>query len=394
MMSADGTQGTLPDVESEAAQLRPVCAEVDLAAVAANVRLLKEIIGPNCAVMAVVKANGYGLGAPEMAGAALKGGASRLAVAFVSEGVQLRQAGFEAPILVMSYVPPEEAELVVRNRLTPALHRSRTAQALEKAAAELGLGPGAVAVHVKVDTGLGRYGCTPEELLPLVRSIQAMPHLHLQGLMTHLADADNPDQTFARRQLGLFNKVRQQVEGEGIRFELVHAANSAAALALPEARFDMVRCGILLSGNAVSGQDSGFAWQPVFSLRSSLVRVHTAEPGSTVGYGRTWTASWPALIGLVPLGYADGYRRALSNRAEALVRGRRCPVVGRVSMDQITLDLSGVPDAMEGDEVVLVGSQGGETISAAEWAGWADTISYEMLCGLTERVPRIYRGGK
>ncbi|HEY0071884.1 MAG TPA: alanine racemase [Chloroflexia bacterium] len=370
---------------------RPLTAEIDLSAIAANVRAIKGHVGPRCRVLAVVKADGYGLGAQWVALAALEGGASWLGVACVDEGVQLRRAGYSGPILVMSYVPPEEAEAAVRNRLTLTLHREHTALALEDAAQRLGLGEGEVAVHVKVDTGLGRYGCLPHELLPLARRIKQLPHLRLEGLMTHFADADNPDLTFARRQLALFNDVKAQAAEQGIEFEIVHAANSAAALCLPESRFDMVRCGILLSGHVPAPYMAGMLeLKYPLTLRSKLARVYEAPAGATVGYGRTWTAHSDALIGLVPLGYADGYRRVLSNRAEVLVRGKRVPVVGRVSMDQIGLDLTGVPDAREGDEVVLVGTQGQASVTVDDLARWADTISYEILCGLSERVPRCY----
>ncbi len=209
--------------------------------------------------------------------------------------------------------------------------------------------------------------------------------------MTHFADADNPDQTFARRQLALFNDLKARAAEDGIEFEIVHAANSAATLSLPEARLDMVRCGIMLSGQVPAPHLAGVVdLKQALTLRSKLARVFQAPEGATVGYGRMWTAETPALIGLVTVGYADGYRRVLSGRAQVLVRGRRVPVVGRVSMDQISLDLSGVPEAQEGDEVVLVGTQGGVSVTVDHLAGWADTISYEILCGLSERVPRRY----
>ncbi len=370
---------------------RPVQAEIDLSAIARNVRALKAVIGPRCRVMAVVKADGYGLGAPWVAAAALEGGASMLAVACVDEGIQLRRAGYSGPILVMSYVPPDEALLAVRNNLTLTLHRTRTAIALEEAARQCDLPLGQLPVHIKVDTGLGRYGCLPDEFLPLARAILQLPHLRLQGLMTHFADADAPDLSFAHEQLERFNKVRSQAAEQGISFEIVHAANSAATLAMPEARFDMVRVGIILSGHLPSPllRDT-ISLRPVLTLRTRLARVFRAEPGDTVGYGRTWTAERPSKIGLLTVGYADGYNRALSNKGEVLVRGVRCPIVGRVSMDQTGVDLTGLPDAAEGDEVVLIGRQGNEVVTADDLGRWAGTISYEILCGLTARVPRRY----
>jgi alanine racemase len=370
---------------------RPMRAEIDLSAIASNVRALRTTIGPRCQVMAVVKADGYGLGAQWVAAAAMEGGASALAVACVDEGVQLRRAGYDGPILIMSYVAPDEAESAVRNKLTLVLHRSRTAHALEAAAGAMSLPERSVPVHIKVDTGLGRYGCLPGEFLPLAQELSQLRHVRLEGLMTHFADAGNTDLTFAREQLACFESVRRQAAEHGIEFEIVHAANSAAALAMPEARYDMVRVGIVLSGYLPAPHLARqISLECAVTLRSRLARVFRAEPGDSVGYGRTWSATGPARIGLVPVGYADGYRRALSNKAAVLVNGLRCPVVGTVSMDQLSVDLSSLQSASEGDEVVLIGRQGDDEITADEVARWADTISYEIFCGLSGRVPRRY----
>jgi alanine racemase len=218
-----------------------------------------------------------------------------------------------------------------------------------------------------------------------------LEHLRLEGLMTHFAAADAEDPSFTREQLSRFNWVRRQAEEHGIKFDIIHAANTAAALTLPESRFDMVRTGILLSGHLPATHLQGtIRLESVLTLRTRLARVFRVEEGETVGYGRTWLAERPSVVGLVPVGYADGYPRELSNRGEALVRGIRCPVAGRVSMDQIGLDLTNVPGVAEGDEVVLIGRQGGQEITADEIAGWCGTISYEILCGLSDRVPRHY----
>ena len=392
------TETTASDSSPSGAELpdkaswgRPVQAEIELSAIASNVRAVKNVVGPNCRVMAVVKADGYGLGAPWVAEAAIAGGASSLAVACVDEGVQIRRAGYSGPILVLSYVPPDEAKAAVRNNLTLVLHRARTAYALDKAAREIGIEDKSVAVHIKVDTGLGRYGCLPEELIPLARELSKLSTLRLEGLMTHLATADTSDLTFALEQLSRFNALRHDAEAAGFTFDIVHAANSAAALALPEARFDMVRVGIMLSGHLPSPHLANYiSLRSAITLRTRLARVFQVEPGDTVGYGRTWRAEKPSVVGLVPIGYADGYSRALSNKAEVLVHGRRCPLVGRVSMDQAAIDLTAVGDVAEGDEVVLIGTQGADTITADEVARWAGTISYEVLCGLSARVPRYY----
>jgi alanine racemase len=370
---------------------RPAEVEVDLSAVAANVRRMKELVGPRCRLMAVVKADGYGLGAVWVARAAIEGGASALAVACVDEGIELRRAGHDVPVLVMSYVPPEEAEAAVRNRLTVVLHRTRTAAALEEAAARLGLAPRSVPVHLKVDTGLGRFGCAPDELLSLAEQVSRFPHLRMEGLMTHFASSDATDLSYTREQLALFNHLRTQTEDAGFRFDLVHAANSGAAIRLPEARLDMVRVGIVLSGYLPSPALAGAPQlKRAVTVRARLARVFRVGVGSSVGYGRSWVAERPSLIGLIPIGYADGYRRALSNVGQVLVRGRRCAVVGRVSMDQTAIDITDVPSAVEGDEVVVIGRQGDDEITADEVAQWVGTISYEVLCGLARRLPRRY----
>ena len=278
--------------------MRPVRADVDLTAIASNVRAMKAEVGAGCRIMAVVKADGYGLGAPWVATAALEGGASWLGVACVDEGVELRRAGITAPVLVMSYVPPEEAHTALLNNLTLVLNGTRTAHALEQAAAELGLEPGSVPVHIKVDTGLGRYGCRPGAFLPLAQDLSKLPHIRLEGLMTHFADADNPDLTFAREQLGRFNMLREQAAAAGLSFDIVHAANSAAALALPEARFDMVRIGITLSGYLPAPHLAGKVdLRRAVTLRTQLARVYDSCPGDTVGYGRTWRAEVPSRVG-------------------------------------------------------------------------------------------------
>lgn len=377
--------------KSPLADGRPVEVEVDVSAVTENVRAIKHWIGPDCNIMAVVKANGYGLGAVEIAQAALVGGAAWLAVACVDEGVQLRQAGFTCPVLLLGYVQPGEARRVVEHGLTAIVHRIETAMALDEAARARGMGEKSVPVHIKVDTGLGRFGCLPEELLPLAQGVDRLAHVRLQGLMTHFADADNPDLSFTREQLSRFNRIREQAEANGLQFELLHAANSAAMLGLPEARFDLVRTGILLSGHLPAPHLAGkIELRPAVTFRARLARVFEACVGDSVGYGRTWVAARPSVMGLVPVGYADGFRRVLSNRGEVLVQGVRCPVVGRVSMDQFAIDLTEIEGVGEGDEVVLIGEQGRENIGADELARWADTISYEILTGLAPRVPRRY----
>jgi len=370
---------------------RPAQAIIDLSAVEANARAIKGLIGEKCRLAAVVKANGYGLGAVPVALAALRGGASYLAVACVDEGIELRLAGITAPVLVMGYVPPEEAASAVEYGLTITLHGVQTANAIQQAASMQQSGDIRVPVHLKVDTGLGRYGCDPNDVLTLVRQIGSMSHLRLEGLMTHFAEADAHDLAFTKQQIVVFKRIIKDCVEAGINFDLIHAANSAAAIGLPEARLDMVRAGIVLSGHLPAKHlGTKVRLEPVLTITSTLARVFRVNAGGTVGYGRTWVASHDSVVGLVPVGYADGYVRTLSNRAHVLVGGQKCPVVGRVSMDQVAIDLSNVDPVVEGAEVILIGRQGRASVTADDLARWAGTISYEIICGLAPRLPRVY----
>lgn len=366
-------------------------AEIDLDAITANLRRFKQHVGERVKVIAVVKANAYGHGATPVAKTALQAGAEMLAVHRLIEGVALRQAGLQAPILIMGYTPADGATMVVENRLTPSLMTFEFAQALSRRASALGA---EVPVHVKVDSGMSRYGLFPEETLDFLRGLASLPGLQLEGLFTHFATADWSDLSYARQQLAVFNQVRQAALGAGFNFPLVHAANSAATMMLPEAHFDAVRPGI-----ALYGLDPSSEWPPVFeiqpalALKSTVSRVRTLPAGAGVSYSRTYVTSKPTLAALVPAGYGDGYHRCLSNRGQVLIRGRRAPVIGRVCMDQFVVDASAIPDVQPDDEVVLVGRQGDERISAEEVAALAGTINYEVTTSLLPRVARVYLQG-
>ena len=361
---------------------------MDLAAVSDNVRAIRQLVGPSTRVCAVVKAEAYGLGAVPVARAALRGGAEWLAVARVQEGIALRNAQFSGPILLMAAFAPGEAEEIVRYRLTATLAHTDDALALARAADVAGA---ALPVHLKVDTGLTRFGASPPESLQVARLLQSCPSLRLEGLYTHFASADEPDLQFTREQLARFWKTHAAVVAEGLQPELLHAANSAATLAEPAARLDMVRVGITLSGHHPSEHVPRLAGlRPAVSLRGRLVRVSQLAVGASVGYGRTYRATQPRRAALVPLGYADGIPRRHSQGACALLRGVRVPLIGRVSMDQCVVDVTDVPSATAGDEVTLFGSSDGEAIGLDEFASWSDTIGHEALCRIGARVPRLY----
>jgi len=360
-----------------------VWAEIDLDALADNVRLLKSQAN-GAALLAVVKANAYGHGAVAVARAALAAGADRLGVICVDEGEQLRRAGITAPILVMGHTPAAEARRLVDLSLTPSVVSRETALALARLASERGI---EVAVHLKVDTGLNRYGLPPSEAVDLGRWLRDLAGVQVEGLFTHFASADERDKSYALEQHRLFLSVAEQLDWVPIR----HVSNTATLLDMPDMSLEMVRPGLGIYGCYPSSQvNRSLPLRPALSLKSRVARLTSLAPGESVSYGRTWMAPRPSLIGLVLCGYADGLPRALSNRGSVLVRGQRAPIVGRVCMDMCMVDLSDIPDVAVDDEVVMIGRQGEEEISADEVAELCGTISYEILCGISARVSRLY----
>ena len=368
-------------------------AEIDLDAIACNAAGLKARAGDKAELMAAVKANAYGHGAVPVAQAALEGGATRLAVHRSLEGVQLRQAGITVPILVMGYTLPAEAERVARWNLTPTVNSRPQAKALAAAAVA---GGQSLPVHVKVDTGMGRYGLLPDEVLDFVRFLSQLPGLVLEGLYSHYAVAGLADQAFTRHQFSLYLDVVQQLEAAGFTFPLKHIANSATTLDLPEMALDMVRCGIALYGLRPSDEiEPVIPLRPALTLKSRVARVRMLPTGASISYGRTFITARPTRVALIPVGYGDGYHRLISNRGAVLIHGRRAPIVGRVCMDQFVVNVSHIPNVQLHDEVVLIGRQGTGHIPAEEVARWAETINYEVTTSLLPRIARIYlRAGR
>jgi len=368
-------------------------AEIDLDDIAFNAAGLKARAGGEAELMVTVKANGYGHGAVEVAWAAMEGGATRLAVHRALEGVQLRQAGITTPILVMGYTLPAESECVARWNLTPTVNSRPQAEALSAAAVASGK---KLPIHVKVDTGMGRYGLLPNEALNFVRFLSRLPGLALEGLYTHHAVADLADKSFTRRQFSIYMDVVKRLEAAGFDFPLKHVSNSATTLDLPEMALDMLRCGIALYGLHPSDEvEPAIPLRPALTLKSRVARVRALPAGASISYGRTYITDKPTRVALVPVGYGDGYHRILSNRGAVLIRGQRAPIVGRVCMDQFVADVSHIPAVQLHDEVVLVGQQGEGHIPAEEVARWAETINYEVTTGLLPRVVRVYlRRGK
>ncbi|HET9692602.1 MAG TPA: alanine racemase [Acidimicrobiales bacterium] len=378
----------------EAGRLRPAWAEVDLDAVRANVGVLAAAAAP-ASVCAVVKAWGYGHGPVEVAAAAVEGGARHLAVALVEEGRQLRDGGITAPVLLLSEPAPAAMGEVVRAALTPTVYTEAGLAAVCAAARAAGT---TVDVHVKVDTGMHRVGAAPDRAAALALDVEGRPEVRLQGLYTHLAVADEVDDPFTAAQLATFEGVVARLAAAGVRPPLVHAANSAGALWHPAARFDMVRCGIALYGLAPSadgaGRGAAARLRPAMSLTARVSYVKQVEAGERLSYGLRYRLAERSTIATVPLGYADGVPRALgATGGEVLVGGRRRPIAGTVTMDQILVDCGPGAEVATGDEVVLIGRQGDEVIDAWEWALRTGTIAYEVVCGVGGRVPRTYRGG-
>jgi alanine racemase len=361
---------------------RPLWAEIDLDALASNVQALKRRV-QGAQLLAVVKANAYGHGAVGVARAALQAGADGLAVICLEEAEELRRAGVEAPILVMGASHPGQARRLVELRVTPTVADREMALALARAAHEVGT---VQPVHIKVDTGLNRYGLRPQEAIALAESLREVGALKVEGLFTHFASAEEGDKTFTLAQYRAFLTVARRLDWVPVR----HVSNTATILDMPEMSLEMVRPGIGLYGYSPRGIGDSAGLRPVLSLKSRLLRLTRLKPGESVSYGRTWRAQRPSTIGLVACGYADGLPRLLSNRGWVLVRGRRVPIVGRICMDMCMVDVTEVPGVQIGDEVVIIGKQGMEQITADEIAEACGTISYEILCGIGLRVPRIF----
>ena len=369
----------------------PCWLEIDLDLIVSNVLAVRRLLDPGTAVAAVVKANAYGLGATEVARAALAAGATVLAVARIQEGVALRRAGLNAPILNLAYTGPEEVEAAVEFGITPTIADVEVARALARAAR----GRPPVGVHLKVDTGLSRFGAQPDEVPAILSALADEPALCLEGLSSHFATADEPDPSYSEEQLRRFLAIVGQLAARGLRPRLRHMANSAATLALPAARLDLVRLGISLSGTSPLLSDTPpEGLRSAVALRARLARVYDLPAGASVGYGQSFTCRRPTRAGLVPVGYADGLPRAHSNRGAVLIGGRRAPLIGRVSMDQCVVDLTDLPAVRPGEEVTLIGRQGGAEISLTEFAAWSGTIPHEALCRIGPRVPRCYQAGR
>jgi len=373
---------------------RPAWAEISASAIAHNVRVLKSLLGDTL-FCAVVKANGYGHGAVVAAQAALDGGADCLAVAIVDEGIELRESGISSPILLLAEIPPATITDALMHNLTLTIGSIEGAKAAITSAEMLG---GVHVVHVKVDTGMHRMGVGPEEVNDVVDLLRASPSIDLEGLYTHFSVADGSsgdDREFTRGQIAHFDEIVAALDERGTTPRVLHVANSAGALGYPSARRGMVRIGLALYGYLPESwlgaalEESGEQLEPALTLRAKVVAVRRVVAGERPSYRRRRSLDADATIVTVPFGYADGYpRRLFDAGAEVLINEKRYPLAGTVTMDQLVVDCG--DDAVKpGDDVVLLGTQGDDSISADEWAALAETISWEILCGIGARVPRL-----
>ncbi len=377
-------------------------AEIDLNAYAHNIKELRRVTRPGARLMAVVKANGYGHGAVEVARTALQNGAQSLGVARLHEAVELREAGLEAPILIFGYSPPDSAETLINYDLTQTVYSPATAEALSDQAGR----KGKIKIHIKVDSGMGRLGLLLDELaggisddrstaktIDDIAAINGLANLETEGIFTHFATADSADKFYANKQLDRFTDFLNRLNRAGLSPPVRHAANSGAVIDMPDSHLDMVRPGIATYGLYPSNEVNHrrVHLKPVMTLKSSIIHLKKVPAGFNISYGITFQTKNPTTIATVPVGYADGLNRLLSSRGHMLVHGHRIPIVGRVCMDLTMLDvgsLSGV--AIEDEVVVFGGPQGREAVTADELASTLNTINYEIVTSITARVPRIY----
>ncbi len=365
--------------------MRAAWLDIDLAAYQRNLRRLRDWCGTE--ILAVVKANAYGHGLVPVARAALAAGCWGAGVALPEEGAELRESGVSGRVVVLGLHLPDQADLVVEHGLESAVSSPGGVEALAAAARR---GRGRAAVHVKVDTGMGRAGIEPEAAIALCHTVQSRPELRLAGLLTHFACSEAADQAGTGEQWARFEPLVSAARGLGPDPLRAHACNSAAALWFPPARLDLVRPGLATYGVPPAGRMLPVRLAPVLALRGRITQVRDVPAGQPVGYGSTWKAPRPSRLALVPIGYGDGLPWPASGQLGALPRGRQVPVVGRISMDQVVLDLTGHPPPDLGDPVTFLGSDGGAAITAADLAAQAGTIPYEILTRLSPRLPRVY----
>ncbi|ERI11730.1 alanine racemase [Aneurinibacillus aneurinilyticus] len=369
---------------------RDVWAEINLDAIGKNIQTFRKHIPAETKIMAVVKADGYGHGAYRVAQKALSEGAEWLGVALLDEALELRSQGITAPILVLSSFPARGIEIAIRHDIVMTVYQQDMAKEICRKAEEL---QKVAKIHMKVDTGMGRIGmCTAEELRAFLDCVETCPWIEIEGMFTHFATADEEDTAYTLEQYRMFEKLIDELKARGITIPLLYTNNSAAAMFYPEKSRHMIRLGISLYGQYPSdyAKTTNIPLMPAFSWKARISHVKRVPKGAKVSYGATYEALQEAVIATIPVGYADGYNRLLSNKGYVLIKGERAPIAGRVCMDQFMVDVTHIPDIAVGEEVVLIGKQGNDEISVDEMAKWLTTINYEVTCMVSKRVPRVY----
>jgi len=378
------------------AKHRATVAEIDLSAFRHNLTGIRSLLAPKVKIMAVVKADGYGHGAVPCAKAAMEAGADWLGVAILEEGIELRENGITAPLLVMGGIFPNEVADLIHHDLSTSVSTLPLAESLSQQAEKQGK---TVGVHLKVDTGMGRLGMHPGDLLPFVEKIHYLNNLRMEGIFTHLSSSDEEDPKFTQLQFSRLVEALTPLKTKGIPLPLIHTANSAAILTVADSHLNMVRPGIILYGalpspdlkptiDALKAHDVQF--RPVMRWKSKIIQINKVPKGTPLSYNRQFVTERESLIATLPVGYGDGLNRALSNNMDVLIRGQRAPQVGVICMDLCLIDVTNIEGVQCEDEVVLFGQQGEETITVDEMAEQCGTISYEILCNVSKRVPRVY----
>ncbi len=363
-------------------KLQKVFAEINLKALSHNLQIVRKKTG-NKHILAVVKADAYGHGSVAVSKHLIENGVSMLGVAFTREGIALRESGIKSPILI--FFDRDNADACIEYNLTPVIYDVPSAKKIHTAAKKLKM---VMPVHIKVDTGMGRVGMVPDRAVHDILKISRLANIKPEGIMSHFSDADLQDKDFANTQQDIFNTLIAALKNDGITFRFIHMANSAAVLTMPGAHFNMVRPGIMLYGYGCCEKEK---LRPVMTLKSKIILLKIVPKGTPVSYGRTFITKRKSTIATIPVGYADGYNRKLSNNGEVLIRGKRVPVAGRVCMDTIMVDVTDIPDISYRSEVVLIGRQGREQITADDIADKIGTIPYEILTSVGARVKRVYK---
>lgn len=356
--------------------------EINLKALRDNIIHIKSLLPPKTKIMAVVKANAYGHGLVKIAKAALTSGADHLGVATLNEGTELRASGITAPILVLGCLLPEQLPKALKHNLQVIISNLENLYRFQFIANSLNK---IAEIHLKIDTGMGRIGLFPEQAIPIIEAIPSLPNLQLNGICTHFAMSEDPTSFYTKLQFQRFQTFIQDIESK-IPLPTLHVANSSAVLLHQETHLDMVRVGLAMYGVSEAGN---IILEPVLSLKAKVTQIRELPSGTPVGYGCNYITDRPTKIALIPVGYADGIPRSLSNRQEVLIHGQRCPIIGNISMDQCTIDITDLEVSI-GDEVVLLGKQKNKEISVKEWAKKANLIPYEILCHIANRLSRLY----